>query len=316
MIVSFSKNPIIQIVGITLNNKWRILYFIISSSLAFVLYHRLGYNIVSLPIVPVSILGGALAIFLGFRNSSTYDRWWEARKIWGEIVNNSRSFTMQILTYSSLRNEKSVKNEQELKRWQKEMVYRHIGWVYAVKSHLRKEDYCVELKDWITEADRELLKNKTNIPAQLLNIQGQQIKSALHKQWIEDFRQYELIKTISRFYDSQGKCERIKNTIFPFYYNYFTRVFLGLFTLCLPFSLLSSMEWMLIPMSVSISFVFTILEKTGIMTEEPFEGRAADTPMKSICRTIEIDLREMIDDRDIPAPLESSRTKFGVSYME
>jgi len=313
MIISFSKNPFYQFLGIVVNNKWRIIFFVFTSVAAYILYHILGIELFSLPVVPVSILGGALAIFLGFRNSSAYDRWWEARKIWGEIVNNSRAFTTQILTYSSIR---EGATEKGLEEWQKEMVYRHIGWIYSLKSVLRKEEFCEELKDWVSEDDKDILRNKTNIPVQLLNIQGQRIKYALDNKWIEDFRQYELIKSIQKFYDNQGKCERIKNTIFPFYYNYFTRLFLWLFTLCLPFSLLSLMDWMMIPMSVSICFVFTILEKSGIITEEPFEGRAADTPMKSLCRTIEIDLREMINDDNIPAPLEPVKGKFGVKYME
>jgi len=314
MIIEFSRNPLKQFAGVVWWNKGWILFFLLCSTAAYVLHHILGYTWVKLPVVPVSILGGALAIFLGFRNSSAYDRWWEARKIWGAIVNDSRTFVMQLLTYSSSNG--TPEDEKELKIWQKEMVYRHIGWLYALASHLRKEKYCEELKEWLSEHDREPLEGKSNIPVQIIARQGIRVKHALNKKWIEDFRQYELMNTLSKFYDDQGKAERIKNTVFPFYYNFFTRLFLRLFTIFLPFALVTEMDWAMIPISALISFVFSILEKTGMITEVPFEGRAADTPLRTLCRGIEIDLREMIDDENIPAPLDISVGKFGVTYRE
>lgn len=314
MIINFSKNPLKQFAGVAWWNKGWILFFLLCSTTAYVLHHPLGYTWVKLPVIPISILGGALAIFLGFRNSSAYDRWWEARKIWGAIVNDSRTFVMQLLTYSS--SDGSDEDEKELKSWQKEMVYRHIGWLYALASHLRKEEYCEELKVWLSEDDRKPLKGKSNIPVQIVARQGIRVKHALDKKWIEDFRQYELMKTLAKFYDDQGKSERIKNTVFPFYYNFFTRLFLRLFTILLPFALVSEMDWAMIPISAAISFVFSILEKTGMITEVPFEGRAADTPLRTLCRGIEIDLREMIDDENIPKPLDISVGKFGVTFRE
>ena len=314
MITNFSKNPIVSFTGILFwNRKW-ILIFILIASFAYTLYHVFDYKWVKLPIVPVSILGGAIAIFLGFRNSSAYDRWWEARKIWGAVVNDSRTFVMQVLSYSSSNG--SEEDEKELKAWQKELVYRHIGWIYALASHLRKEEYCEELKDWIPESDREALQGKSNIPAQLVLRQGIRVKDGLNNGWIEMFRQFEIMGTLSKLYDDQGKSERIKNTVFPYYYNYFTRLFLRLFTICLPFALVTQMDWAMIPISTAISFVFYILDKTGMITEVPFEGRAADTPMRTLCRGIEIDLREMIRDENIPEPLPAREVRFGVMVKD
>lgn len=312
MIISYSKNILVQIAGIITNNFWRIFFFTIAASIAHILHVELGYEGVKLPVMPVTLLGGALAIFLGFRNSSAYDRWWEARKVWGEIVNRSRSLAMQILTYSSSNDSDTV----QLKAWQKAMIYRHIGWVYALKLHLHSSPQNLTTSTWFTPLDIESLSGKTNIPAQVLAIQGQEIKGAFQSKWIEDFRQYELIHTIESLYDCQGKCERIKNTVFPFYYNYFTQVFLWLFIICLPFALVGLMGWVSVPMSISISFVFTILDKSGIITEEPFKNVAADTPMQTLARNIEIDLREMINDENIPGPQPISKGKYGVLYRE
>jgi len=153
----------------------------------------------------------------------------------------------------------------------------------------------------------------TNVPAQILVIQGKAIAYALEKGWIEEFRLNALMTTIKKLYDDQGKCERIKNTIFPFYYNYFTNFFLWLFTLSLPFALAETMHnWLLIPVSIAISFAFAILNKTGLITETPFEGKAADTPMSTICRGIEIDLLEMIGENEVPVSLEDRRGRFSV----
>ncbi len=314
MIIRFSNNPLKSFYGVLFYNRKWIFFFLGISTLAYLLYHQFDIKEAKLPVIPVSILGGAVAIFLGFRNSSAYDRWWEARKIWGAIGNDSRTFVMQVLSYSSPNPDKN--DEAELKAWQKEMVYRHIGWIYALASHLRKEEYCQELKDWIKEEDKGRLKDKSNIPAQLVLQQGMRIKYALDKGWIEMFRQFEMMGTLSKLYDDQGKSERIKNTVFPYYYNYFTRLFLRLFTILLPFALTPIMGWEVIPVSTAISFVFAILDKTGIITEVPFEGRAADTPMRTLCRGIEIDLREMINDENIPEPEPEEVGKFGVIYKK
>ncbi|MFY0627687.1 MAG: bestrophin family protein [Reichenbachiella sp.] len=312
MIIGYSKNPFRQFAGVLYNNRRGFLFFTICALIPCVLNVELGLKQISLPGMPVTLLGGALAIFLGFRNSSAYDRWWEARKVWGEIVNNSRMFGVQVLTYS----DSKEKDKVELEKWRKEIIYRHIAWVNALKLALRRQLHNVKRNPWLTSDDKKQLKSKSNIPAQILAIQGQQIKYAFDHKWIEDFRQYELMHSIQNFYDSEGKCERIKNTVFPFYFNYFTRIFLWIFVICLPFALVDIMGWMSIPMSIAISFVFTILDKSGLLTEEPFRGIAADTPLDTIARGIEIDLREMINDEDIPGPIPVTIGRFGVRYRK
>ncbi len=312
MIIGYSKNPLRQTIGIIYNNRNDILFFVICALIPYILHVRLGLEQVKLPGMPVTLLGGGLAIFLGFRNSSAYDRWWEARKVWGEIVNNSRMFAVQILNYTDHKDG----DKAALKQWQKEMIYRHIGWVNSLKLALRRQLHNVKRNPWLTDADKEELKTKTNVSSQILALQGQQIKYALDQNWIEDFRQYELMHSIQNFYDGQGKCERIKNTTFPFYFNYFTRLFLWIFVICLPFALVDLMGWISIPMSISISFVFTILDKSGLLTEEPFRGIAADTPLDTIVRDIEIDLRQMMNDDKIPKPIPVTIGRFGVRYRK
>ena len=311
MIITFSKNPIKQVVGIIYWNRSVLFFFAFCAAMAYTLIIHFEMTYLVLPAIPVSILCGALAIFLGFRNSSAYDRWWEARKIWGAIVNNSRSFGMELISYGVAKNN----DQEEMDEWIKKSVRRHIGWVYALRSSLRKEPFCKELKEWIPVEEQEKLMSASNIPTQLLVMQGREMSYAHEKGWIEEFRFNALIGTLKKLYDDQGKSERIKGTVFPFYYNYFTLFFLWLFTFCLPFALAGIMSnWILIPISIAISFAFAILNKSGVVTETPFEGRAADIPLSNICRTVEIDLLQMINEKDIPAPLDDEIGKFGVRY--
>lgn len=311
MIISFSKNPIRQVAGIAYWNRWTLLFFTACAGLAYTLCIHFDVMVFEFPPVSIAVLGSALAIFLGFRNSSAYDRWWEARKIWGSIVNNSRSLGLELLTYPMGKNEEE---EKEIAVWQKRMIQRQIGWLHALKSHLRKDE--VDLSKYLSSQDLVKIKGKANLPAQILVLQGGDIDYAFRKGWIEEFRFNALIATTKKFYDNQGMAERIKNTIFPFYYNYFTLFFLWLFTTILPFTLAGVMDhWLMIPLSVTISFAFFILNKSGVVTETPFNGVAADTPMSAICRSIEIDLLQMLDTDDVPSAPEHRKAKFGVIYQ-
>jgi putative membrane protein len=311
MIIHYSKNPVKQLIGVCYHNRVAIFLFTVFALSAYYLCTYKGYDFINVPAVPVSILGGALAIFLGFRNSSAYDRWWEARKVWGSIVNNSRSLGLELITYPIGKNEQE---EKVIEEWRRESVMRHIGWLYTLNAQLRKKP--VELKPYLNDHDIELLKGKNNLAAQILVIQGNAIDNAFRRGWIEEFRFNSLIGTLKKFYDDQGKAERIKNTIFPFYYNYFTNFFLWLFTISLPFALSTVMtNWLMIPLSVAISFAFYILNKSGVITETPFEGSASDTPLTTICRTIEIDLLQMLDTDEVPEIHPVQRGRFDVFFQ-
>lgn len=246
MIIRYSRNIFAQIAAIIWYNKFKLLWFISCACVAYFSYHHLGFSKIGVPMIPISILGGALAIFLGFRNSSAYDRWWEGRKIWGQMVNDSRTFVMQLNSYLSKRDE--TINDETIDSVLYSIVRRHIAWVYVLKFQLLNQNTEELLKEWIDKDELNFYNNKENIATQLLNKQGLEIKKLQECNIIEDFRQFELINTISSFYDSQGKVERIKSTVFPFYYNYYTRLVLSLFNLLLPFGLVNHLDWTLIPM--------------------------------------------------------------------
>jgi putative membrane protein len=303
MLIRYSDNPFAQFRGIFWYNRYPILFFLIWGAAVHYIHHYAHYSM-EIPVIPVTILGGALAIFLGFRNNSAYDRWWEARKIWGAIVNSSRHFGTQVIAYID---EVEVQNK---------FVYRHLGWLYGLNMHLRKNMDLEKIDMYFDDDVSQMLKTARNVPVQVLHQQGIEVTQALKAGQITEFQHSMLMQNIAEFYDHQGKAERIKNTVFPFYYNYFTRVFLWLFIVMLPCALVESMNWLIIPIGSAVSFIFYILDKSGEITEDPFENRAADIPISSICRTIEIDMLQMIKAEEVPETLPIEFTAYGASFIK
>ena len=303
MILYYSRNVLQRSLGIGYFHRMAIATQTGWAALVFTTYHYLEFNM-EIAVVPVTILGGALAIFLGFRNNSAYDRWWEARKIWGAIVNVSRNFGTQVVAY------------MEDKEAQNIMVRRHLAWLHALDMHLRKHMDLDRLKGYLRDDLLHMLASARNVPVQILHRQGQVITEALRQGHLTEFQHSMLMADIRTMYEEQGKAERIKNTVFPYYYNYFTRVFLWVFILALPCALVASMNWLMIPITGLVAFVFYILDQTGNVTEEPFENRAADIPISSIVRTIEIDLLQQIEAEDIPDHLPINLTRFGAAYIK
>ena len=309
MLIRFSKNPLMAAFGVVHYHKLNIALFILISFAAWFLHDYMGYTWMALPLLPVSVLGGALAIFLGFRNNSAYDRWWEARKIWGGIVNYSRTYGMEVNTFIGIKGNEEL-GAEEINTLKKSLIYDQIAWLYSLAARLRGMDEAPEVDKYLSESDKKELEGVVNRPQMILKIMGQKIKNILDRDIINDFQHIELMWVIKELYNLQGRAERIKFTVFPYYYNFFTRVFLWVFIIILPFSLISSMDLGVVPMSIAISFVFYILDQSGQVTEDPFENRAADTPMTTICRNIEIDLLNQMGQKDVPEPISPEQTRF------
>jgi putative membrane protein len=301
MLIEFSKNPIRRTIGILYYNRKPVILFFLWSLIVYAIDKWLEYDL-SIPVIPVTIMGGALAIFLAFKNNSAYDRWWEARKIWGGIVNVSRNFGTQVIAY--------IEDEEIQKR----LVLRHIAWLYSLAMHLRKELDLEKVKSYLDPDVYHMLTTAKNVPVQILHQQGVEVTDALREGRKTEFQHSMVMGDIKEMYALQGKAERIKNTVFPYYYNYYTGVFLWLFIFLLPCALVDQMNAFMIPVTVGIAFVFVTLDKTGKVTEDPFENRAADTPMLALCRTIEIDLMQQIQAEEVPESLKIEYTRFGAAF--
>lgn len=295
--------------SVILRTSWIMLVLWLTlSTLAYILFFRFGITAIAIPFAPVGVLGTALSIFLGFRNSSSYDRWWEARKIWGGIVNNSRTFARQVISLSSLKDDQQDSGKK-IHSYRRDLVYRHLAWINALRLQLRqqnqKEVWEKEVLSFLKTEDIALLENAKNKATQLIMLQAKQIADGTSKTFFDDFRHIQLDNTLTEFYNLQGQAERIKNTPLPRQYDYFNRLFMQLFVFLLPFSLLeiftkSGLPVLMIPLTVLTGFVFYVVESVGRRNEDPFENKITDTPMTALCCTIEIDLKQMLGETKLP----------------
>lgn len=257
----------------------------------------------AIPPLPIGILGTALAILIGFRNNSAYDRWWEARRLWGVFVNESRTVARQTLTFLTLKHNKNG-SEAELKSLQKELIYRQIAFIHATAHHLRKQNPFESLKLFLSADELAALQNQQNVPNAILQTQAKRLQEINETGYIEDFRHMQMDARFSNLCDTLGGCERIKNTVFPRQYSYYTGVFVWIFLMFLPFSLVKEFGYLSIPAIFAIAFIFFVLVRVGNNIENPFENTLNDIPISAISRTIEINLRQQLGETELPPAIQ------------
>ncbi|MGB0524434.1 MAG: bestrophin family protein, partial [Flammeovirgaceae bacterium] len=314
---------------------WRnLLFFTLWASLittAFIMLKAIDINI-SIPFLPLSTIGIAVAFYIGFKNNQSYDRFWEGRKIWGGIVNYSRTWAVQVLGFVSNLHASEPVSADELKLIHQRLIYRHLAWINALRMQLRQTtifdrknlSYTPNFKlhhdrdcdegvgKFLDLAEYNEVLVHTNTASQLVKNQGHDLRELCARKLIDDFRHMEMMRIQEECYNLQGKCERIKNTPFPRQYAYFSTLFTWIFVFLLPFGLVGEFGklghhasvWLTIPFSVLISWIFTTMEIVGDNSEDPFENYVNDVPMTALCRTIEVDLREMLGETDIPPKIQ------------
>jgi putative membrane protein len=234
-----------------------------------------GWKWLALPDVPLSILGGIIGLIVGFRNTKAYDRWWEARIVWGAIVNSSRSFAREVLTMIAA---------PEADESRRELILLQIDYIHALRNHLRD-----------VPVSPGPLAIQQNIAAALAHCYAQG--------WIDAIRWASLDRTLSCLMDSQGASERIKNTPMPQLYDLFIRLATNVFCILLPLGMVASLRLWTPLGSAVVGFMFLSLDKIGRDLQAPFENTPHDIPLTAITRTIEINLKQMAGEQDIPAPL-------------
>ena len=308
--------------------------FIFTSTIPVILYEVAGLKWLTVPWLPIAVVGTAVAFYLGFKNNSSYERLWEARKIWGAIVNDSRSWTISVRDFVTNEFTRDKLSEDVLKKIHKRLVNRHIAWLTALKFQLRErkpwehvdknsdnirkffgtfdlDSATDELSRLLSSDESKYISNKKNGAAQILSLQSKDLRELRHKELIDDFRHMELQKILMTFYNHQGGCERIKNFPFPRQYATVNLFFVWLFILLVPFGMVGEFDkmgdnfvWLTIPFSILVSWVFHTMEMIGDYSENPFEGLHNDVPIYQLSRVIEIDLREMLDEDDIPEGIQ------------
>jgi ion channel-forming bestrophin family protein len=286
--------------------SWKVLLFsAICWTIAFVTYRLEGIPRLVVPTPVVAILGTALAIILGFRNSSAYERWWEARKIWGGIVNESRSFTRQVLTLPAARTSAGAEPDG------KQLVYHHLAWVNALKLQLRErkepELWSREVERYLEPGVRTRVLASANRVTRIGHEQGIAIRELLNTGALDTVLCAQLDETLTRLTDLQGRAERIKNTPLPRHYDYYTLAFLDLFVIFFPFGMLDlagslATQLLLLPVGMVVSWIFYQIYIFGKVQASPFANWTTDVALNAICTTIEIDLKQLLGDPDVPEP--------------
>ncbi len=294
---------------------------LIISFVAVVLYQYCGLKFLAIPFVPIASIGTAVAFYVGFKNNQAYDRLWEARRLWGGYTNTSRNFAAQLL---------SILKDNELA---KPLLYRHIAYINIFRLQLRrtipwatsKENLHQtfhgersELEAFDAGVKRILDENnksdyyekviKQNNPASIiLKYQMEELAKLKAQGKIDAYEHSDLMKHVNEFFNLQGGCERIKSTPLFRQYSIFSRVFVVLFVCLLPFGLLKDLSalaswgvWLTIPFSMLISWVFYTMEQIGEYSENPFDNSVNDVPISTICRNIEIDIKEFLCETNLP----------------
>ncbi len=311
--------------------------FILIATIPTVLFEVFEMEWITIPWLPVALIGTAEAFLIGFKNNASYDRLWEARKIWGAIVNSSRTWGIMSLDFVTNKHAENPVSEQELKKIHTRLIYRHIAWMAALRHQLRqgkpwesmerkfnkefKKYFEVpeekitleeELKPLLEESEMRDVLSKKNRATQIIAHQSRDLRELLEKGYIEDFRHMEMESLLATLYDHQGKSERIKNFPYPRQFATVNAYFVWLFILLVPVGMIPEFDklggqfvWLTVPFSVLVCWVFHTMEKIGEATENPFQGGANDVPITNLSRTIEIDLREMLNEDNIPEPTKA-----------
>lgn len=274
--------------------KYEICYVLIIGTLVHYLTAHFENVIPVMPITVPAFIGTAISVILSFKLSQSYDRWWEARKIWGSIVNDSRSFVLQLQSFVARENQKEVK----------EIAFRHIAWCYSLGQSLRGLDATENLTNFISKEDLQEIEKHSNKPLALLQLNTLQILELKEKRAMSLFSQIQINTTLVSFSNAMGMAERIKNTIFPVTYRIFLHFFIYIFIVTLSIALRDIKSYFEIPLLLTISTMFFLLERSATHMQDPFRNRPTDTPMTAIARTIEINIKELLKESEIPKPRE------------
>ena len=272
-----------------------------------ILYKVFHFTDLAIPLSIPMIMGTVISLLLAFRSNQAYDRWWEARTIWGAIVNDSRSLARQITTFIH-----APEQDEQTHFFRSRFIKRQIAWCHSLSRSLRGQESTNGIEKFLSRSDMQHIRNFSNSPMAILEIHGQELQKALRSGIINEYQQVAIDTTLSRLSDAMGKCERIKHTIFPSTYSLYIHFSLLFFFLLLPFAVVDFFGYMSIPVVMAISAVFFLIEKMAIHLQDPFENKPTDTPMTAICFTIERDLKQIINDSPFHTEVKNSKNRYFV----
>ena len=283
-----------------------------------------GLQVPALPWAPLAIVGTAVAFLTGFKGNAAYGRLWEARQIWGGIVNTSRTWAIGVLDYVSKTDDGGTRRA---------LVRRHLAWLVAMRYQLREprawetmnlphqieyrartytlpeaaQSLEAALAEHLEPDELARVLAKKNRATHVLALQSAALRRLADDGALTELRHIEMMTMLSTLYDHQGRSERIKNFPYPRQYATLNLIFVWMFIVLLPFALNPefadlgpALSWLSVPLGAMIAWVFHTMDKIGSVSENPFEGGPNDVPITAMSRGIEIDLLEMIDAPQVP----------------
>ncbi|WP_275298732.1 bestrophin family protein [Achromobacter xylosoxidans] len=269
----------------------RILVITLLSCVVVWMYHRQWFSPTHLSAVPFSLFGLALSVFMGFRNNVCYDRWWEARKQWGDLIVQARSLARESAVLLAASTANPV---------QERLVRRCIGFGYALAARLRDQDVLAAVRPWVQPEELDTLAGNRNVPDALLLAVNRDLAACLRRGELTDILYQVLTQRVAQCAAIQAACERIKYTPTPFAYSLLLHRTAWLFCLLLPFGLVGTLEY-LMPVAVTIiAYTFFGLDALGDELEDPFGLEENDLPLSALARVIEIDLLDGLGVRPLP----------------
>lgn len=270
-----------------------------------VAYVYLGQRWLAFSNLPLSVGGGALGVILGFRINVGYARWWEARTLWGRIVNYSRCVARQAVAYISV--DDQPQDRGQIQDTQRRIVYYQIAYINSLRCQLRGQDPLPELSPFLSREEIDSLREQRNAAAEIQRRMALLLQDSWHRGWLDVVQLGLLDDSLTELANAQGGCERIKSTPVPKSYDHFIRLLVHAFCVLLPLGIVASLGLLTPVVSALLGFVFLALDNIGRDLEHPFDNSVHDVAMTALCLTIEINLKQYLGEDALPAPIAPVR---------
>ncbi|MFD1141439.1 bestrophin family protein [Larkinella insperata] len=273
-----------------------VLLILLFANIVVLAKHFFHLRYMNIPIAIPTLLGTCISLLLAFRTNQAYERWWEARTVWGAIVNDSRSFIRLIQMYLP-----DLPDRQNIIH---SFMLRQCAWCFVLGDSLREQSVEDRLREFLPPETVKRILSFDNKPNGLLLDHGLAVQQLYRDGHLTDYQMVHISTTLNNLTDSMGRCERIKSTPFPRTYTFNMHVFIYLFAAILPFCFDEDLFYLDVPLVTLISSGFLLIEKSALQLQNPFETKETDTAMTTIARNIEINLKTMTGYSPIPEKIK------------
>jgi putative membrane protein len=256
----------------------------------------------AIPITVHTLLGAAISFLLILRTNSSYDRFWEGRKLWGAIVNETRNLARLACVHLG----KDVELRNNVVRWT-------IAFAYSCMHRLRHTPGLDEVASRLGD-DALAAAAAEHVPLEVSRRLSSLLRQARDRELISDYVMIHMDQNVQLLIDYMGGCERIHRTPLPFAYMVHLRRAIIVYTYTLPFALYKDFGWLTIVATFLVAYLFYGIEEIGVTIEDPFEKEDNDLPLEQICVTIDNNLSAIIDEMpDLPQALADPPASADVS---